>query len=59
MKVVVVPNELSDAIHSKITEKLNGRPITDGDRQALYEQLLEYFDVHGRIPDFELEKSHE
>lgn len=56
MKVVAVPNELHDAIHKRIIDKLAGRPIKDDERELVYSQLLEYFDRTGVIPDFELQK---
>lgn len=54
MSIVVVPNDLRDAIYAAIDKELNGRPCDDADREVIYEQILAYFDEHGRIPDFSL-----
>lgn len=56
MRVVAVPNELCEYIHSKINEQLAGRSITSADRDILYGQLLEYFDQHGKVPEFTIER---
>lgn len=54
MRLVAVPNELSDAIHTAIDKDLDGRPCDDESRRILYGQLLSYYDEHGRIPSFSL-----
>ena len=54
---VVVPNELHDLIHARIVSALVGRPCTDTDRETLYSELLNYFNVHGLLPDFSLKGS--
>lgn len=51
---LVVPNDLSDLIHAAITKALGGRPCDDESRDVLYRQLLDYYDEHGVIPDFDL-----
>lgn len=58
MKVVVIPNELHDAIHAKITEALKGRLMAEDEREVHYQQLLEYYDINGVIPEFELKDEH-
>jgi len=59
MKVVIVPNHVSEAIHKAIDKALDGRPVTQSDKEILYNQLLMYFDEHGTIPEFELERVEE
>lgn len=54
MRIVIVPNHISDAINKAIDEKLDGRPISPEEREDVYNILLAYFDDHGRIPDFHL-----
>lgn len=54
MSIVIVPNELHDAIHAAITEALHGRPCEEWEREEIYSRLLAYFNEHGRIPDFTL-----
>lgn len=55
--LVRVPNELHNLIHTAIDKALDGRPCTDTDRKTLYDQLLSYFNEHGVVPGFSLEKS--
>lgn len=54
MKMVIVPNELRDAINAKLDAAISKCPDAEQDREALYSQLLAYFDEHGEIPDFDL-----
>ena len=54
--LAVVPISLSNAINTKLDEAFIGCPEAEKERDILYSQLLEYFDVHGIIPDFELRK---
>ena len=54
MQLVIVPNVVSEQIHAAIDKALGGRPCSDEERDSIYRQLLEYFDVHGVIPDFTL-----
>jgi hypothetical protein len=54
MRIVVVPNQVRDAINKAIDEKLDGRPISAEEREDVYNALLAYFDDHGCIPDFDL-----
>jgi len=55
-RLVIVPNDLRDKIHTAIDEALGGRPCSNEDREILYGQLLDYFDEHGCIPDFDLKE---
>lgn len=54
MRMVIVPNSLSEAIYAKIDEQIALVPDAAKDREPLYQQLLDYFDEHGVIPDFSL-----
>lgn len=56
MKIVIVPNSLRDEIYARIDKVLDGRLISDSDREIIYSLILAYFDEHGVIPDFNLEK---
>ncbi len=54
MKLKIVPNFISDRINAAIDKVLDGRPIDPDERQSVFHLLLDYFDEHGTIPDFEL-----
>lgn len=56
MRVVVVPNALSDAIYAAIDKQLVDHPGAKPDRENYYDQLLAYYDEHGIIPDFKIER---
>lgn len=58
----IVPNNLRDLIYQKMDSALK-RIGSDGietlpekDKEILYHQLLDYYDEHGELPEFELEK---
>jgi len=53
-RIVVVPNELRDAINRSIDTALNGRPIEHDEREVIYRMILRHYDEHGAIPDFSL-----
>lgn len=54
MRFVVVPNTLADAINAAIDRELSGRPCDAESREIIFNQVLAYFDEHGRLPDFSL-----
>jgi hypothetical protein len=54
MSCVIVPNSLRDAIYAKVDDALVGAPDAAPDRDYFYGVLLNYFNEHGVIPDFEL-----
>ncbi len=54
--IVVVPNALRDAINDVLDRAIAECPGAATERDALYEQLLAYFDEHGVIPDFTIER---
>lgn len=56
MKLVIVPNGLSDAIYAKIDDKFKGITITEIERKAHFDTLLDFYDQHGFVPDFEVKK---
>ena len=56
MSIVIVPNQLRDAIMAKLEAEFAKFPDAEIDRDGLYHQLLAYFDEHGEIPDFRLVK---
>lgn len=56
MKLVIVPNALTDAINAKIDAEIaklpeHDREKAEGCRDHLFHQLLGYFDEYGVIPD--------
>lgn len=58
-RLLIVPNSLRDAIHTKLDAAIGAlpepdRPIAEKDREFLYGQLLDAFDKYGLIPDFDL-----
>lgn len=52
--MVIVPNELRDAIYEKVDAAIVEQPAAKQDREYFYEVLLNYFNEHGVIPDFTL-----
>ena len=56
MKYVIVPNDLDAAISRKLDKAFLECPDAAKDRAFLRNQLLDYFDVHGDLPDFTLGK---
>lgn len=54
MRLVIVPNALSDAIHAAINKALDGRPCEPEEREDIYAAILAHYDEHGVIPDFTL-----
>jgi len=57
MNCLIVPNSLHDAIHAAIDAALAGRPCAADERSSIYQTVLEYFDRHGRLPDFTLKEN--
>ena len=58
MKLVIVPESLRAAIDEKLDAALAGFPEHSAeDREVLYGQLLNYFDEHGVVPDFHIERN--
>lgn len=54
---VVVPNYLSDEIYRRLDAEIAKEPDAAKDREALYRQLLSYFNEHGVIPNFSLARA--
>lgn len=54
MRMVIVPDSLRNAINNKLDAAIAEVPDAAKDRDELYQQLLEYFDEHGVLPDFSL-----
>lgn len=54
VSLVIVPNQLRDAINAAIDKELAGRPCDPAERLEIYHALLSYFDRHGTIPEFTL-----
>lgn len=52
--VMIVPNSLRDAIYAKIDIAIAQCPGATPGRDYFYDRLLEYFNEHGEIPDFDL-----
>jgi hypothetical protein len=55
--IVIVPNYVSDAINKKLDELLETCPDAINSRSHLYEQLLEYYNNNGELPDCSLAKN--
>jgi len=53
---VIVPNVLSDAVNKKLDLAFVDCPEAEKDRDILYNQLLQYFDEHGELPEFKIIK---
>lgn len=56
MRLVIVPNELRDAINGEIDQALAGRPMPESEREDLYRYLLSYYDECGSIPSIQLQE---
>ena len=56
MALVIIPDSLRKAIMAKLDAAIAMEPAAEKDRDALYQQLLAYFNEHGTIPDFTLKK---
>lgn len=59
MIVCIVPNSLRDQINEAIDCTLIECPGAECVRDELYKQLLEYFDEHGVIPEFKIQRKNE
>ncbi len=55
MSFRIVPNYVSDAIYEKIDAEIEKTPGSEPHRELFYSQLLNYFDEHGKIPEFSIE----
>lgn len=58
-RMVIVPNELADAIYEKLDAEIAKHPDAAVDRAIFFDQLLAYYDQHGVIPEFSLAKNQE
>jgi hypothetical protein len=56
MRIVAVPTYIIDEINQKLDAAFRECPEAAKDRDVLYQQLLDYVDEHGVIPDFSLTK---
>lgn len=54
---VVLPNYIAGRIDQKLDAAIALHPDAEKDRSVLRLRLIAYFDEHGIVPDFELEKS--
>lgn len=52
--LVIVPNYLKRELESRLDEQIILHPGAKKDREALYQQLLDYVNEYGVIPDFSL-----
>lgn len=57
--LVVVPNELRDAINAKLDAAIVEQPGAAADREYLYNCLLGFYAEYGCLPEFELAKREE
>ena len=55
--LVIVPNYIADEINAKLDKQIEANPDAAKDRDALYGQLIAYFNEHGVIPDFSLQRN--
>lgn len=55
--LVIVPNYIADAINAKLDAAIAACPEAAKEREVLYEQLLGYFNEHGIIPEFHIQKN--
>lgn len=59
MSTVIVPDALSHAINAKLDEALAKMPDAATEREALYHQLLSFFNDYGFLPEFTIVKEPE
>ena len=52
--IVIVPNELRDAINEKLNAAIEEHKDAEQDRDLLFSQLLWHFNKYGTIPEFTL-----
>ena len=55
-RIIIVPNALSDAINEQLDAAYLSCPGAAIDREQHYQIMLNYFDEHGTLPEFELKK---
>ena len=51
---VVVPDYIFDEINAKLDAAIKNHPDAEADRDTLRSQLIDFVDVHGYVPDFDL-----
>lgn len=56
MNFVIVPDFVHEAIKSALDKELAIFPEAEKERGQLYNQLLDYYNEHGTIPDFSINK---
>ena len=54
--LVILPNCVATAIDCALDKAIQKCPDAEPDRDILRQRLLEYFDEHGEVPDFQLQK---
>ena len=54
---MVVPNRLSDEIYQRIDKEIERYPEAAPDRDRFDQELLQYFDKYGVIPEFSIAPS--
>lgn len=54
-RLVLVPNELHDAINAELNKVIAAAPAAEADRDYFYNELLNHYDRYGVIPDFRLQ----
>lgn len=53
---IIVPDSVDYAINAKLDAALADCPDAEADRDELFRVLLAYFDEHGVLPEFTLQK---
>lgn len=56
LRTVIVPNEVADLINRALDEAYAKNPEAAVDREAHFSSLLDYYDEHGKLPDFSFER---
>lgn len=58
MSFVIVPGHVSDAINRALDAALAGQPeAASACREHMFGQLLDYYNEHGEIPEFQVVKN--
>ena len=52
--IVIVPDVLRNTIDKKLDDAIKEVPEAAKDRSELFDQLLNYYDEYGMVPDFTL-----
>lgn len=56
-RLVILPNYISAEIDRRLDEEIAKHPNAAPDRELFRQQLINYVDEHGVVPDFSLNRT--